>query len=385
MVKLSLVSSPADAADLDALLWDVLWQPLGLPRDCRHTFALAGDETELIAREGERIVGGLVAVRSGGALIEIRHLAVDLPFQGRGIGQALIHELENMARQRSFVRLRTIARNTTVGFFMRQGFAPVAEPPPDHPVFRKHRISFIILEKRIHEHAGADGIDPEPGRRAVLREHPGDPTAFGNGSARLTPRPWRTVAEADAWAAQAQAGLSINAAEREALAAYQDRSTGTRDRLTAWLHRGGQALDRGTRALADRIDAIIGRSCTAVNGFTYRCLDLAACDLYYFDRAYMSTTLCGAIAWRRHGIKAESPVLLKIHLPRGTRGVYLPLLTGANPDLDGAEFLLQRGTMLSYVSERDSELDGRPFREITISVVQGTLSALEWSPPTLGH
>ena len=51
-----------------------------MPRDCRGSFALAGDETELIARDGARIVGGLVAVQRGLAFTEIRHLAIDPQF-----------------------------------------------------------------------------------------------------------------------------------------------------------------------------------------------------------------------------------------------------------------------------------------------------------------
>ena len=148
-IEITHVPSAVEATALDDLLWTVLWRPLGLPRGCRRTFALAGDETELIARDGARIVGGLVAVRCGASFTEIRHLAVDPLSQGRGIGQALIKETERMTRQHGVTRLRTVARNSSVGFFMRQGFAPVDETPPEHPAFRKHRISFVILEKRL--------------------------------------------------------------------------------------------------------------------------------------------------------------------------------------------------------------------------------------------
>ena len=113
----------------------------------------------------------------------------------------------------------------------------------------------------------------------------------------------------------------------------------------------------------------------------FRCLALAAGNLRYNDRAYMSATLCGATVWQRHGLKADDPVLIKIHLPKGTRGIYLPLLTGIDPEPDKAEFLLQRGTMLMHVSEYMGELDGRRYREVTVSVVQNKPSQLEWRPP----
>ena len=94
----------------------------------------------------------------------------------------------------------------------------------------------------------------------------------------------------------------------------------------------------------------------------------------------MSTTLCGANVWQRHGLKADDPVLIKIHLPRGTRGIYLPLLTGIDPEPDKAEFLMQRGTMLTHVSEHTGDLDGRCYREVTVTVAQNKPSQLEWRP-----
>ena len=102
--EITHVPSAGEATALDDLLWTVLWRPLGLPRDCRGTFALAGDETELIARDGARIVGGLVAVQRGLSFTEIRHLAIDPQYQGRGIGQALLRETERMARERRVAR-----------------------------------------------------------------------------------------------------------------------------------------------------------------------------------------------------------------------------------------------------------------------------------------
>jgi GNAT superfamily N-acetyltransferase len=144
-IETAHVSSAGEATALDELLWTVLWKPLGLPRDCRRTFAFApvGVESELIARVGERIVGGLVSVQRGPSYIFISHLAIEPQFQGRGIGQALVRRMEDMARERPVDRLRTIARNTSVGFFMprpRHHLRPSAQsavprlPSPAYPL-----------------------------------------------------------------------------------------------------------------------------------------------------------------------------------------------------------------------------------------------------------
>jgi GNAT superfamily N-acetyltransferase len=391
-IEISHVSSAGEATSLDELLWTVLWRPLGLPRDCRGSFALAGDETELIARDGARIVGGLVAVQRGLAFTEIRHLAIEPQFQGRGIGQALLRKTERMTRERGVAHLRTIARNTSAGFFMRQGLVPTGEAAPGHPAFRAHWIFFVVLEKRLVpefredrqeclSRLGGSHRHSDQGIKIVDVE---SPFTGWNNAAPPTPRPWRTPGEANAWAVRAQGDLRLDPAEREALVAFQDRSTGIRERLTDWINRGGPAPDRRTRALADRIDAVISRSSTTIPGFAFRCLDLAAGNLRYNDRAYMSSTLCGAAVWQRHGLKADDPVLIKIHLPRGTRGIYLPLLTGIDPEPDRAEFLLQRGTMLVHDSEFYGELDGRNYREVMVTVsqsFQNKPSQLEWHQP----
>ncbi|NLF85051.1 MAG: GNAT family N-acetyltransferase [Lentisphaerae bacterium] len=144
-IETAHVSSAGEATALDELLWTVLWKPLGLPRDCRRTFAFApvGVESALIARVGERIVGGLVSVQRGTSYIFISHLAIEPQFQGRGIGQALVRRMEDMARERPVDRLRTIARNTSVGFFMprpRHHLRPSAQsavprlPSPAYPL-----------------------------------------------------------------------------------------------------------------------------------------------------------------------------------------------------------------------------------------------------------
>ncbi len=47
MVNIEIVKTKKDAAELDGLLWYVLWQPLGLPRDIRNNFSIDGEKIEL--------------------------------------------------------------------------------------------------------------------------------------------------------------------------------------------------------------------------------------------------------------------------------------------------------------------------------------------------
>lgn len=236
-----------------------------------------------------------------------------------------------------------------------------------------------VTEQRYNERAEAEVRDLDPARVAWLQERLGGQVAVVDGVARLTPLSWRTVAEADAWAAEAYAGMRVDAGERAALTAYQDRSTGAQRRMSEWL-REGREPDAATRGQVRSLDAVIARSNAAANGIAYRCVDLDAGELRYSDRAHMSATLCEQIAWQRYGRQAKSPVMLKIYLPKGTKGVYLSQFTGENADRGEGEFLLQRGTMLTHVNERFVEVEGRKVREVLAIAAQGEPANLDWRP-----
>jgi len=146
-MTVEIVTTTDAAATLDELLWTVLWQPLGLPRDIRRSFELEGEAFELLARENEQVVGGLVAVCAEDAEIELRHLAVAPHAQGHGIGRTLIAELYRIANGRKCLRIHTIARNTSAEFFRALGFQTAPGQAPEHPIFLEHGITFELMEK----------------------------------------------------------------------------------------------------------------------------------------------------------------------------------------------------------------------------------------------
>jgi len=156
MATVELASTADAAARLDELLWVVLWQPLGLPRDIRHTFRLEGEEFELLAQENGQVVGGLVAVWIGGTEIELRHLAVASHAQGHGIGRSLVMELYRIAKTKNCRRIHTVARNTSVEFFRTLGFQTAPGLAPQHPIFLEHGITFELMERFVEQGTAAD-------------------------------------------------------------------------------------------------------------------------------------------------------------------------------------------------------------------------------------
>ena len=147
--------SASQALELDELLWTVLWKPLGLDRDVCRKFKARGRETVIAAEVDGRIIGGLVAVWDDKGEVEIRHLAVNPAMRGRGAGTRLATALLESARVQGCCRVHTIARNTSVPFFRKLGFATAPGTAPQHPLFEQHGIRFELMELGIGE--GTEG------------------------------------------------------------------------------------------------------------------------------------------------------------------------------------------------------------------------------------
>jgi len=141
------VESDGELLDLDRLLWNVLWKPLGFPRDIRENFKLSGPQFDLVAVDdvGE-VIGGLVANRISEGTVEIRHIAVRSDWQRRSVGSnlfmTLLEEIEKP------VTLQTRARNSSTQFFRGLGFHPTGEQF-NHPEFSKHGIGFHLLRMEV--------------------------------------------------------------------------------------------------------------------------------------------------------------------------------------------------------------------------------------------
>jgi N-acetylglutamate synthase-like GNAT family acetyltransferase len=157
-------ASPEDTEELDELLWRVLWQPLGLPRNVRQEFKVDGESLELVARENGRVTGGVVAVWTGETEVELRHVAVVPEAQNRGTGRRLVERVVDIVRSRGCQRIHTISRNTSVGFFRTLGFKTASGTAPEHPVLRKHGIVFELMDRTVEPHVAGHRADATGGR-----------------------------------------------------------------------------------------------------------------------------------------------------------------------------------------------------------------------------
>ena len=147
-MKIKLTISCKEKRELEKLLWEILWRPLGLKRNIGKSFKLDSTQIDLIAVDNDPIIGGLVTNWISDNEIEIRHLAVSPPFQRLSVGRLLVENLIKLAKQNNAAVISVWARNISVGFFKKLGFTPTAEYL-EHDDFKRHGISFQKMHFKV--------------------------------------------------------------------------------------------------------------------------------------------------------------------------------------------------------------------------------------------
>jgi GNAT superfamily N-acetyltransferase len=155
-LTIAFVSSKTESMELDHLLWEVLWKPLGLPRGFRGSLKLGGECLELVVKADRRVVGGLVANWIDDSGVEIRHIALEPEVQNQGIGLRLVTSLISTVSGQGCFRIQTVARSTSVGFFRKLGFTASPSKPPEHSDFKKHGITFVMMERDVEQPGQGD-------------------------------------------------------------------------------------------------------------------------------------------------------------------------------------------------------------------------------------
>lgn len=120
----------------------ILRKPLGL------TFSPEELESEkkdilIAAFEDERMVACCVLTVENGKSARLRQMAVAAEVQGKGVGRALIHFAENVARDRGYRKVTMHARKTAVGFYEKMGYAVSG------PEFEEVTIPHFTMEKSL--------------------------------------------------------------------------------------------------------------------------------------------------------------------------------------------------------------------------------------------
>lgn len=112
-------AQPADAHDIRLLIDQYVADGTLLPRS--EAFIAAQAPHFIVAEERGRLLGCVHLDEYAPSLAELRSLAVALDARGRGVGRALVHATEELARRRGCATLFAVSNDEE--FFARFGFA----------------------------------------------------------------------------------------------------------------------------------------------------------------------------------------------------------------------------------------------------------------------
>ena len=119
---------------------DILRKPLGLTFT-QEELDKERDEVLIGAFEDERMLGCCMLIKQPDNTVRLRQMAVMNNLQGKGIGRALMHFAENIARDMGYKKLSMHARKTASGFYEKLGYQVTGDE------FLEVTIPHYVMEK----------------------------------------------------------------------------------------------------------------------------------------------------------------------------------------------------------------------------------------------
>lgn len=121
---------------------DILRKPLGLGFDQQE---LENEKKNMLiaAFEDDEMLGCCMLVEENPETVRLRQMAVLNDLQGKGIGRALMHFAENLARDRGYKILSMHARKNALGFYEKMGYKVASDE------FTEITIPHYVMEKRL--------------------------------------------------------------------------------------------------------------------------------------------------------------------------------------------------------------------------------------------
>jgi putative N-acetyltransferase (TIGR04045 family) len=137
-------AGPAERAATLELRYEVFCDEQGVPREFERDEH--DDDAQVIVavdRGSGRIVGTCRLIDDGQGAWRLGRLAVARSWRGRGLGTALVHEAERVARARGATAIALHAQTSALGVYERNGFVARGEP------FDEVGIEHLAMEKRL--------------------------------------------------------------------------------------------------------------------------------------------------------------------------------------------------------------------------------------------
>ncbi|HZC58445.1 MAG TPA: GNAT family N-acetyltransferase [Chthoniobacterales bacterium] len=142
-----LIRSPATDPEFEIyyrLRWKILREPWNQPPGSEKDDCEAGALHLAAWKDSGTLIGVGRLHRLSANVGQIRYMAVDPSERGRGVGAAILRELENLAAQSGFDEVMLNAREEAVSFYKSNGYVIVQ---PSHSLFGV--IPHFEMRKRI--------------------------------------------------------------------------------------------------------------------------------------------------------------------------------------------------------------------------------------------
>ena len=144
MLKIIEPASTEEFSQYYELRWKILRAPWKQPRGSERD-SLDDDSTHLMLVNPARIAVGVGRLHfSNIGQAQIRYMAVDVAVQRQGHGSYLLLALEARARELGAIRTVLDARETSLGFYHKQGYEAVG---PGHTLYNS--IAHVRMEKSL--------------------------------------------------------------------------------------------------------------------------------------------------------------------------------------------------------------------------------------------
>ena len=121
---------------------DILRKPLGL-NFTEEELETEKDNLLMAAYEDDHLLGCCMLVEEDPQTVRLRQMAVLNDLQGKGVGSALMHFAENLARDRGYRRITMHARKNALGFYEKMGYKQVGNE------FVEITIPHYVMEKQL--------------------------------------------------------------------------------------------------------------------------------------------------------------------------------------------------------------------------------------------
>lgn len=125
------------------LRWRILRAPWNQPKGSEQD-ELEGQAIHIIAVESDKIVGCGRAHFNSDSEAQIRYMAVENEWQGKGVGKLILDELEKRVIAKGAKKIILHARENVVNFYEKNGYAIIK---PSHTLFGV--IPHYLMEKKI--------------------------------------------------------------------------------------------------------------------------------------------------------------------------------------------------------------------------------------------